>query len=407
VLLPRLAYRNILRQRRRSLLTALSMGGGYLLACFAISLSWGTWGQLVELVTRDHSGHIQIHSGNYLNRPKMYKTITTDGEIERVLEANEDVVSYSRRVHSSALAYGDDRTTPVVVVGIDIAREVKTSQIGNKVKIGSFITNGPNQDGYYSALIGFGVADSLSLEPDDEIVLITEGADGSIANDIYLVAGIVGTKTSWEMNRVFLPLKAAQEFLSMSGRVHEYAILIEDTYESEEIAADLQNTISTPDVTVSPWQKVEETFYNSMRIDQQAMYIMLGVIIFMVCIGVLNTVLMSVLERTREFGVLRSIGTNPWRIMSLIFLESTILAILSCGIGFVFSVPLITWFAFVGIQMPPMDVGGVIAESMVGEYSLFVFVAPLIIVVTAAALVSIPPGIRAARITPVAALGSH
>jgi putative ABC transport system permease protein len=202
-------------------------------------------------------------------------------------------------------------------------------------------------------------------------------------------------------------LHAAQEFLSMSGRVHEYAILIEDTYESEQIATTLQNSISTPDITVSPWQQVEETFYNSMRVDQQAMYIMLGIIIFMVCIGVLNTVLMSVLERTREFGVLRSIGTNPWRIMSLIFLETTILAILSCGIGFVFSVPLISWFAFVGIQMPPMDIGGVIAESMVGEYSLFVFVAPLVIVVTAAALVSIPPGIRAARITPVAALGSH
>jgi putative ABC transport system permease protein len=295
----------------------------------------------------------------------------------------------------------------VEVVGIEIAREVKTSQLGNKVKIGSFITNTPNQDGYYAALIGFGVADSLNLKPDNEIVLITEGADGSIANDIYIVSGIVGTKTSWEMNRVFLPLNAAQEFLTMSGRVHEYAILIEDTYESEQIATTLQNSISTPDITVSPWQQVEETFYNSMRIDQQAMYIMLGIIIFMVCIGVLNTVLMSVLERTREFGVLRSIGTNPWRIMSLIFLETTILAILSCGIGFVFSVPLISWFAFVGIQMPPMDIGGVIAESMVGEYSLFVFVAPLIIVVTAAALVSIPPGIRAARITPVAALGSH
>lgn len=407
MLLPRLAFRNILRQRRRSLLTALSMGGGYLLACFAMSLSYGTWGQLVELVTRDHSGHIQIHSGDYLNRPRLYKTMDMNGEIERVLEANDDVVSFSRRVHSPALAYGDDITKPVDVVGIDITREKQTSQLGNKVKRGTFITNDPNQDGYFSALIGIGVADSLNLDPGDEFVLITSGADGSIANDIFLVSGVVGTKTSWEKNRVFLPLMAAQEFLSMAGRVHEYVILIEDTYDSNEIATALQNSISAPDITVSPWQKVEETFYNSMRIDQQAMFVMLGVIIFMVCIGVLNTVLMSVLERTREFGVLRSIGTSPWRIMLLIFLETTILAILSCAIGFIFSIPLISWFAYVGIQMPPMDVGGVIAESLMGEISLFIFVTPLIIVVASAALVSIPPGIRAARITPVAALGSH
>lgn len=89
-------------------MTALSVGGGYLLTCFSMSLTYGTWGQLVELVTRDHSGHIQIHYGNYLQRPRLYKTIEMDGEIERVLEANDDVVSYSRRVHSPALAYGDD-----------------------------------------------------------------------------------------------------------------------------------------------------------------------------------------------------------------------------------------------------------------------------------------------------------
>jgi ABC-type lipoprotein release transport system permease subunit len=383
------------------------MGGGYLLACFAMSLSYGTWGQLVELVTRDHSGHVQIHRGNYLDKPKLYKTIAMDGEIERAIEATDDIISYTRRVHSSALAYGGDTTTPVDVVGIDIARESRTSQLVNKVRKGSLISEHSNADGYYSALVGVGVANTLGLNPGDELVLITDGADGSIANDIYLVSGVVGTKTSWETNRVFLPLLAAQEFLSMADRVHEYVILLEDTYDSTRIANTLQASITLPDITVSPWQIVEKSFYNSMRIDQKAMYVMLGVIIFMVCIGVLNTVLMSVLERTREFGVLRSIGTNPWRIMLLIFLETTTLAILSCAIGFVFAVPLISWFAFIGIQMPPIDVGGVMAESMIGEFSLFVFLAPLIIVVSAAALVSIPPGIRAIRITPVKALGSH
>jgi ABC-type lipoprotein release transport system permease subunit len=383
------------------------MGGGYLLSCFAISLSYGSWGQLVELVTRDHSGHMQIHSGNYLERPKLYKTIDMDGDIERLLENNEDVVSFSRRVHSSALAYGSDITTPVSVVGIDIEREIRTSQLGKKVNKGKFITNLPDADGYYSALIGIGVADALNLDTGDELVLITDGADGSIANEIFLVSGVVGTKSSWEKSRVFIPLAAAQQFLSMDGRIHEYTVLIENTDETLKIASSIQSSISDQGIRVSPWQEVEKTFYDSMRIDKQAMFIMLGVIIFMVCIGVLNTVLMSVLERTREFGVLRSVGTGPWRITLLILLETTFLALMSCAVGFVFSVPLITWFAFVGIEMPPIDVGGVIAEALLGEISLFVFVAPLLIVVVSAALVSIPPGIRAARISPVAALGSH
>ena len=408
MLLPTLAFRNILRQRRRSILTALSMGGGYLLLSFSFSLVYGSYGNLINMFTQDHTGHIQIHYDNYLRKPKLYKSIDTNGEIESVLSNNDNVVSYAPRIHSAALAYANEKSAPVAIVGIDADKEKTTSMLARKVKQGTFFTDVMNDDGYYPAMIGYGVADSLRLKLNDEIILISQGADGSIANDIFIVQGIVGTKTSWEKNRVFLPLNAAQEFLSMQGKVHEYSILLPGSDIAEAVATRIQLSLANSDLKVSPWQEVEETFYKSMQADIKGNYFSLGIIVFIVFIGVLNTVVMSVLERTREFGVMRAIGTNPWRITLLIILETCTLALISCAIGVILTLPLIAWFTFEGLQLAQsMDIGGIAYDTLKGEFSLPVFLIPLFVIVVSAAVVSIPPGIRAARITPIEALGSH
>ena len=147
-------------------------------------------------------------------------------------------------------------------------------------------------------------------------------------------------KSSNERQSVYLPMSAAQEFLSMSGGVHEYAILLNHSDEAIEVSTSLRSNFQNQDWVVSPWQKVEETFYKTMQADKQAAYVELVIVIFLVCIGVLNTVVMSVLERTREFGVLRAIGTNPGKIVSMIIMETSMLALFSCLLGFIISVPI-------------------------------------------------------------------
>ena len=384
------------------------MGAGYLLLSFSLSLAHGSYGYMIDIFTSDHTGHIQIHYDNYLKRPKLYKSIDTNGEIDSILGKNEEIVSFTSRIHSAALAYGNNKSSPVSLVGIDVAQEKTTTMLARKVKKGTFFSDQMNEDGYYPAMIGFGAADSLRLDIGDEIVLISQGADGSIANDIFIIQGIVGTKTSWEKNRVFLPLSAAQQFLAMQGKVHEYSILLDNSDVAMRVAADIQSSLDNQDIKVSPWQEVEESFYKSMQSDLQGMNFQLGIIMLIVCIGVLNTVVMSVLERTREFGVMRAIGTNPWRITLLIMLETCTLALMSCAVAFVITVPLIAWFTFEGIQLAQsMDVGGIPYDALKGEFTLTVFMVPIIVVVASALVVSIPPGIRAARITPVEALGSH
>lgn len=405
LLLPKLAYRNVLRQRRRSLLTGLSMTGGYILLCFSISLVRGSYGHMIDIFTRDHTGHVQIHFEDYLKRPRIHKLIMDTREVERVLRATPHVVSFAPRIYAPALSYGHDKSTPVRVVGIDPRLERNTSMLYGKVKEGAYFADRPNADGYYPAMIGQGVANALGIGVGDQIVLISEGADGSIANDIFEVAATVGTKSSYEKQLVFLPMSAAREFLTIPEGVHEYSVLLERSDQAIPVAQSLRGDLANPDWSVAPWQEVEDTFYKSMRSDIRGNYVSLAIITFIVCIGVLNTVLMSVLERTREFGVLRAVGTDPFTIMGMILTETSVLALMSCVLGLALSVPLIAWFTYEGIVLAQVfDIGGIEYNRILGEFSFGVFAWPALTIIATAAAISVPPAIRAARIVPVEAL---
>ncbi|MFT7218484.1 MAG: putative ABC transport system permease protein [Candidatus Azotimanducaceae bacterium] len=406
MMLCSLAFRNILRQKRRSILTGLSMTGGYMLLVFSYSLLEGSYGNVIDIFTLDSTGHIQIHKADYLSRPKIYKTIQNRQHVEDTLANNQKVASFTPRVYSPVLAYAADRTSPAEVIGVNPETEVTVSRLREKVSMGHFFQSNMNADGYFQAMIGQGLATSLKLNVADEIVLISQGADGSIANDIYQVSAIIGNKTSFDRMAVYLPLTAAQMFLSMGNDVHEYALLVRDKHSNERTAERIGEQL--PELTVSPWQVVEATFYRTMEADKQGNHFMMGLIVFIVFIGVLNTILMSVLERTREFGVLRAIGCRPMSLIRLITLETIMLSAISVLVGLVLVLPVIYWFSEVGIVIPdPIDMSGIEFQQLKGEFSVRAFAFPMLFIFITATLISIPPGLRAAKILPRDAMGSH
>lgn len=407
MLLLKLAFRNIFRQRRRSILTGLSMTGGYLLCALSFSLVEGSYNNVIEHFIRDQTGHIQIHQSDYLQRPRIYKNIDNFSSISKILSSQQDVKSFAPRIKAAALVYANNKNTPAQVVGIDPDKESTTTRLRQKIKAGTYIDSTTNSEGYYSALIGRSIADLLKLKIGDEIILLSQGADGSMANDIFIVKGIAGTRSSRDRLTIYLPIPAAQDFFSMQNKIHEVAVLLNHTNQSLDATRELQEKIGT-ELNVSSWQEIEETFYRTMQADKRGNRFTLGIIVFIVFIGVLNTVLMTVFERTKEFGVLKSIGTRPGNLLTMIVMETTMLSLISCALGFLLSLILVYWFTVDGFELAqPLDVGGIAFTHVRGEISPLVFVAPLMIIFFSSILVSIPPGIRAARISPVKALGSH
>ncbi|MCH1555089.1 MAG: ABC transporter permease [Pseudomonadales bacterium] len=387
-------------------MTALSMAGGYMLFVFSMSLLEGSWSNVVDIFTLDHTGHIQVHKDDYAKRPKIHKTIENPAVVETTLKNHEDVTGWAPRVYSSALAYGGNKTSIARIFGIDPELEPTVTRILQKVSAGQYFSAQPNADGYFPAMIGRGLANSLRLDVGDEIVLISSGADGSIANDIFIITAIIGNTTSFDRLGVFLPLTVAQEFLSIGGEVHEFALLARNKHDNEQLAVELQSLM--PSLNVSPWQQIEATFYRTMQSDKQGNYFTMALIVFIVFIGVLNTVLMSVLERTKEFGVLKSIGCRPSELVKLIFIETVMLASISISVGLALILPVIVWFTEVGIKLDiSVDMGGVVFDTMKGDLSAYVVFMPMGFMLLTAALISLPPGLRAARILPRVALGSH
>ena len=409
-MLLKLALRNILRQKRRSLLTGLSITGGFVLSVFSFSLTEGTYENAIDFFTRDHTGHIQIHSGDYHEKPKIYKTISQPDIIEALIENESRIKTFAPRIFAPALAYAGSETSVVSVIGVDPLLESKASRIEEKVRSGIYFDQEPTGSGLAKVMIGVGISVSLDIGVGDEIVLISQGANGSIANDLFEVVAIVGTESSFENEVVYLPLEVAQNFLSIPNEVHEYVLLATDASKSISLANTLQTRIDllNADLTVSPWQVVESSFYKSMRADQQGNYFILAIIIFLVCIGVLNTVLMSVLERTREFGVLIAIGSRPNDIFKMIFIETMLLTTLSILFGLILAVPMLIFLTQIGFILPePIDMGGVHFHDLRGSVSVTVVVVPALIIYGFACLVTIIPGLRACTITPKVAMSSY
>ena len=409
MLIFKLAFRNILRNSRRSLLTLLSMGGGFFLLCLTLSTSEGSYSNIINIFTQDHTGHVQIHQEDYLERPSLYKTISNTDALMAQLEGNVDVISVAPRIYGPSLAYGKKKTFPAQVVGIDALREANTTRLKSKIKQGQYLTNQMTEDGYFQAMLGYSLANNLGLTIGDELVLISQGIDGSIANDIFIVTAIVGDANSFEKMNVYINLTAMQQFLSMgtgeNSQVHEIVITLKHQSLARSFAKQMQQKLLNASLKVEPWQVVESSFYNSMQADKKGGYVSMGIIIFIVSIGVLNTILMGTLERTREFGVLKAIGTRPASIFSLIIIESFMLALISCLLGLLLSLPLCFWLASSGIPMPePIDMGGIVFDTLLGEVSWYVILLPSFVVIASTLLVSFIPAIRAANILPIKAL---
>ncbi len=409
-MLLKLALRNILRQKRRSLLTGLSISGGFVLSVFSFSLTEGTYENAIDFFTRDHTGHIQIHSGDYHERPKIYKTISQLETIEAIIKNESKIKAFAPRIFAPALAYAGSETSVVSIIGVDPLLESKASRIEEKVSLGQYFDQEPTGSGLSKVMIGAGVSVSLDVGVGDEIVLISQGADGSIANDLFEVVATVGTKSSFDNMVVYLPLDVAQDYISVPNEVHEYVLVTANASESVVLATILQQRTDLLDVdlTVSPWQVIESSFYKSMRADQQGNYFILAIITFLVCIGVLNTVLMSVLERTREFGVLMAIGSRPNDIFKMIFIETILLATLSMLFGLILVVPLLIFLTQIGFALPePIDMGGVQFHDLKGSVSVTVLLVPALIIYAFASLVTIIPGLKACNTTPKVAMSSH
>ncbi len=394
----KMAFRNIFRQKRRSVLTGLAIGGGFFLSAVAIGWSDGSYNDIIDMFTKSRDGHVQVHKKGYLEKPSLYKTIDSYTKVMDSVKNVNEVEACAPRIYSAGLVSSGEKSCAARVIGMDPELEDKATNISKKVFKGDMLRDKASMD----VMLGKGLAERLDAEPRDSIVVVSQGADGSIANDIYRIYGIVKTGNAAEdrMN-FYMHIDDAQELFVLHGSIHEIAVIGKSASEARELSKRIQGHLSREGIEVVPWQVFAKSFYRAMKVDMQGMWIMLGIIILIMAVGVLNTVLMSVLERQREYGLLKALGTKPINVFGLILIEVFFLVVISLVGGSILALISNSALAVYGIRIPePFTYGGMKFEYMRAEVNLRSFVIPGIFVMLSALLVSIIPGIRAARTEP-------
>ncbi len=383
----------------------LTMFGGFTLSALSIGWADGTYDRIIEIFTHNRLGHIQVHARGYLDKPSLYKIIRDYQKVGQEIEEVKGVEGWSPRIYSAGLASVGEKSAGVQITGIDPERESSTTGFDRKVIRGKSFSASPS----YEAILGKGLAKTLQAEIGDEIVIVSQGADGSIANDLYTIVGITESGDA-TLDRIsfYLHLKDAQELLVLEDAVHEIVVMAENLNGVKKLTQKISQALDNSNLEVSPWQQFARSFYVAMQADKQGAWIMLFIVILIVAIGVLNTVLMTVLERSREYGLMRAVGTRPRQIFKLVLFEVGLMATIGILIGIALSLPLNYLLSQHGIPMPQsFTYGGMEFThyySTVNTNSLFI---PAITVMLSALLVSLLPALRAAKVAPWRAMSMH
>lgn len=405
-ILLRIAWRNLWRQPRRTWLTvsAMAVGIGMCMAMFAIID--GVYARMFDVLVGQALGHVQVHHPAWPADQQLYDTVPGVDEKLRALDALPGVKAVGARLSCAGLAAGDETSSGALFLGVDPSREEALVGLRRRVVRGAWLDEGPAN----AAVIGAGLAKELELEPGGELVLITQAADGSIGNALFTVVGVVETGSALrDRSGVWTRLPALQEALALPDQAHELIVLGTDIDGADALRDAVAATLAGPALlTRSWWQASPPTaqMINSQAVGKG----MVMLIVFSVAgLGVLNTMLMNVFERTRELGVLKAIGLSPQRVMALVMLEAGLIGVVSSAAGLTLGLLIDLYLVKVGIDMSAggkgLSFGGVSFDPVIrGVVNPDGVWAPVVFVVLVSLIAAVWPGLRAARLQPVDAM---
>jgi putative ABC transport system permease protein len=355
----KLAWRNLWRHPRRTWLTVAAMVFSNVLLVFMISVQFGMYHSMIDNTLRLMSGHLQVQAEGYQELPRIHKVVPQVVELAeelRQLSGNsggDDLVRVAARAQGFALVSSEQRSYGSMIVGVEPAFEPQVSNLPGLVKQGDYLES----DSIDQVVIGAALARNLKVSVGDELTLLGSGRDGSFVADVVFIRGLFETGVpDLDRNLIHMPLQRFQESFSMGDAGHSVVIMNHDVYRLDSLKAQLQPALATrPELRLLDWQELQPGLRQAIIADMTSAWFMYGVLIILVAFSVLNTQLMSVLERTREFGIILSLGLTPSRLGRLVMLESFLMA----GLGFVVGIVLgVLWVAYLnhtGFSIPGME----------------------------------------------------
>jgi ABC-type lipoprotein release transport system permease subunit len=395
-----MAWRNIIRNIRRSMITMAAITIGLASLLFLWSFNDGIHNNMTRNMQDSIIGSIQIHQQGYFRSPRLSRFVQ---QPQRVITAlhHAGIDDYASELQDFALAAGDDVSEGLVLLGVNPDHTLLT--MPNKVDQGRWL----NADDTNAVVLGATSARNLGLQLNDELVLLTEDRFGSLAAEKFTLVGIISSgEMGIDRGLAVIPLSFMQGWLGMDGRVSRILVQLPSD-RLEPSFQSLNAALSDQNYEVMRWYDMYPMMQQWVELENVFYYIFLGVVLLIVAAGVMNTVLMSMLERIHEFGVMLALGCSRFSLAGMVLLESIILG--SCGVlmGTALGLSLVAWFHRIGIDLSgQMDtiqrfyVNPVVHTEINTDHLLYT----VSLVLLASLLAAIVPALRAARLEPVDAI---
>ncbi|MGE0786731.1 MAG: ABC transporter permease [Sandaracinaceae bacterium] len=354
---PRIAWRNLGRNKRRTALAVAAIAVAQVAVLWTDGLMNGWIDATVHALTGPMLGHVQIHAPHWRDRQAIDLSVADVGARLDALRALPEVETASARIYGAALVAEDENARAAMVVGLEPASEAQTGLLENM--------SAADLPSGHDVLIGATLARRAHLAAGDEIAVVGQSADGSLANDLFTVKGVLPTPVE-EIDRygVVMALATAQELFAMPDRANEITLRVHDPARAPELAARVAVMDGNAGLEVMSYRELAPELTDF--VDMAGAYGLIVLILVMIAAsaGVANTMLMATFERRGELGMLLAIGATPGRLVRMVLLEAVATGLIGVALGTALGALLVAVQAHTGIDVASLggsDSGGELA----------------------------------------------
>ncbi|MBN2159053.1 MAG: ABC transporter permease [Spirochaetes bacterium] len=326
-----LAWRNVWKNKRRTVLTLLTIMMGCAMIIFMKALQKGAWGSIIENAVSTNNGHIQIHETGFWENLGIDYAFIPDGALLSSLNSDSRIAAFSRRVYAAALVSHRDNTEGAMIEAVDPDNERSVTDLH------TFILEGGrylSRDDRTHIVIGETLAKNLNVTVGGTVSMISQGFDGSIAAENLTVAGLFRTgNPEYDNVLIVMPLTQAMDTFTMMNYINSIVVRLKDATDMDDVREDLRRRFGSARLEIMGWEELMPDMVEFINMKQVGTYIFQFIMMMLSAFGVLNTIQMSVYERIRELGIMLAIGTRPEQIRRMVLSESLLIAILGVVLG--------------------------------------------------------------------------
>ena len=399
----KIAWRNIYRNKKRSLITITSIFAALFLIILMRALQFGFYDELIETVVESYAGYVEVHADGFWDNQNLDNSMEVDQNLINDIKSVEGVDNIVQRLQTFSLISMGNKTKGGVINGINISDEQKITDWNNKMISGTFKIK-KNE-----IIIGKGIAEYFDIKENDTLILYGQGYRGMMAAGKYPVKGVIDLKNP-DLNKlgVFMNIETARNYVSSDEISTHIIVDKKQYYDEEKIANDLAQVLSK-DYEIMTLKETLPEIEQSITADSAGGVIMAFILYIIVVFGMFGTVLMMTEERKYEFGVLISIGMSRIRLFGIILIETIILSMIGVFIAILITYPITYYYNLNPIDMATLMGEG--ADQMMEEMG-FSPIAPMsiewdiplthaLVIFISSLLISIYPAIKISKLNPV------